>query len=341
MADVVYGDGLYYGDGSLYGTGIGASIDTPQNLQYYRTNVEGIYTFHWSFNQGFISPSLSTLDWELDLDKVPTFDSPDFISFNKTTSNIFQNGNAAKGFEVSVFSRMENTTQFGYARVRTINGLSVSDWSDTIQFSIPPLLIETEAENLLNNVPDSSVYNKDILNGPPSQRNTILYSVYFKDLATHLDALRLQLFLTSQDTFIRLGRDESLYDNFGIFFNFQKPIDLTNVEYRRCLENLITASLEGGTIDALNQVVRSFTGVDPTIVYIRDTIAFILVNSSSESDLTYLDSTDPAVLVDQRDAAFGVIIHINNPGGFTLDIPLITTLLKLILPSYVKFFITT
>jgi hypothetical protein len=336
--------GLYseilYGGGSLYGSGGGISPITPLDLQYYRTTVEGIYVFHWIFYPAYISPTLAALDWNLELDTVPTFDSPNYLSYSKTSAHAFKNGNVTMGFEISVPSREEGITQVWYARVQTVDGLSLSLFSDAIEWTIPPLLIDTFAENLLLNTPDDNVYNQDILKLPIADRDTILYSVIYRDYATQFDKMELQILMTKLNNTIRQSLDESLYDNFGAFFKYSQPFGMANIQYRRILERMIAASLEGGTIAAIDEAVMGFTGYPPTIEKVRDTISFYCVDSTSDIDVSYLDdSGTPPILIDNNDAANGVIIHVFNPGGFTLDETAIEFLISEIVPAQTKYYV--
>jgi len=339
-SSVFYGEGILYGSGSFYGTGIGG-IDVPQDLQYYYTNVENRMVFHWEFYPSFIVPGLSTLDWDLELDTMPTFDSPDLVTYDRDSAIDFQDGNPTKGFEIDVASRIEKVEQTWYARVRTKNGSHHSLWSDFINLKIPQRYQEEAAENMLNALPDENVYNKDILTFNPGDRNTTLYSFLYMMYGEQFDVLLLENFLTKTDFFLRGGRDEALFDNFGFFFDFKKPIDMANIEYRRCLQKLFQAALVGGTILAIEKTVQGFTGVAPTISNVRDNINFIDVDSESDPLVNYLDPDDPPILISKSDAGFGVNIVINNPAAFNIDIDLITFLLKKIIPAHIKFAVIT
>lgn len=344
--------------------------DVPLDLQYFKTNIDGRYVFHWAFSFAFISPILSTLDWELQIDKITTFNSPALLTYNKTSAASFQNGNVAKGFEIQVADRLENKSQTFYARVRTVDGIITSDWSSFISFIIPPKMYETSAENLLESMPDSHVYNKDILTFASSDRNTKLYGLYFRMLSKQLDSLILQTLQTKEDTFVHNSRDEALFDNFGAYFGFQKPLIMTNVEYRRALESFILGSLEGGTLDSVYKIVIPFTGVPPTIKNIRDEFDFIIVANENDPNVTYLDPATPPFLIGASETAFstlvtdefslsvsyfdstnpttfynsgtaanGVEIQLTNPGAFTLNVPLISDLIHEILPANVEAFV--
>ena len=65
-------DTFLYGS-DLYG---GSGIDKPVNLDFYRTDTDSLYVFHWLFNQAFYNPSLMGFDYQLQLDTDPAFSAP-------------------------------------------------------------------------------------------------------------------------------------------------------------------------------------------------------------------------------------------------------------------------
>lgn len=264
-------------------------IDIPIDLKFYRTNVDGVYVFHWGFNENFISPSLAALDYTLEIDTVNTFDSSAKTSFTSSTAISYQNGNIRKGFAVPVASRVDNVTQTWYAHVRSFSGSDVSGWSDPIAFTVLPRVEMISAERLLNYLPDGHVYNKEDLRKAVSLRNTNIYTidtVYGKEF----DSVFLERTLTAHNNYISLCRDEYLFDNYGVLFNYAKPQNQQFIEYRNTLESLITSSLVGGTETAIRKVIKSFTGVNPDIQLIRNNSDFF-INSVMEVPAETPDGT--------------------------------------------------
>jgi len=79
-----------YGPTNLY-TGSGG--DQLQDLDFYRTEADGEYVFHWTFLQSFISPAIDNLDYELQLDTNEDFTLPtSFETFTETPINIIAQG---------------------------------------------------------------------------------------------------------------------------------------------------------------------------------------------------------------------------------------------------------
>jgi len=263
---------ILYGSGNFYGPG---SLDVPRDLRFYRTNVDNVYTFHWGFDESFITPMLSTADFDLQLDTVTTFDSLNLVTFTSSTVISYQNGNVRKGFTVPVSPRLDGVEQTWYARARTRIGFNTSGWSLILPFTILQKFEVHEAENLITNLPDKHVYGKEDLLKPVAIRNTNLYTV-MNTYARELDQVELENILTSTNNYINICRDEVLYDNFGKLFSYTKPQIQQFVEYRESLRALILGSLVGGTIDAVERVIRSFTGVTPFIELIRDRNDFFL-----------------------------------------------------------------
>ena len=136
-----YGSGIFYGSGSFYiGAATTAAQGIPIDLRFYRTSQDGIYVFWWGFDPAFITPTLISAGFDLELDTVPTFDSPNLVTFTQLTAITFQNGNVRKGFAVPVAARINATIQTWYARVRTHIPSFISAWSWTFRRAnrLPP-----------------------------------------------------------------------------------------------------------------------------------------------------------------------------------------------------------
>jgi hypothetical protein len=270
-----YGSGTFAGSGAFF-SGVSPASGIPQDLSFYRTSQDGIYVFHWGFLPAFISPSLFTADFDLQLDTTPLFNSVNLVTFTKTTAITYQNGNVRKGYAVPVAARIDKVVQTWYARVRTHSGSFVSDYSSILIWTIPQKIQQQTAENLMISLPDLHVYGKGDLLKPVNQRNSNLYLVE-NMYGQQFDAVYYENLLTQTDNFIDLCRDEFLQQNFGVLFNYTKPSNLQFVDYRWILKNMILASLVGSTNEAIILAVQSFTGVPPEITNIRDLNDFFLI----------------------------------------------------------------
>ncbi len=268
----LFGTIFYGGGGSFYGTG---SQDVPQDVRFYRTDIDGIYVFHWGFKEEFITPILASADFDLELDTDPGFSSSDFVSFDSVTAIDFQNGNVRKGFSVNVADRVDKEDRTWFARVRTKIGFNVSAFSLPLSFIIPEKTEVERSENIVSNLPDFHVYNKEDVKRPVADRDTNLY-VVGNTYGQEFNALEYEDLLTKTNNYINLCRDEKLFDNFGFLFNYKRPQNQVFVEYRECLRALILGSLVGGTIDALERVVRCFTGANPVLKEIKDENDFFI-----------------------------------------------------------------
>ena len=277
----LYGSGVFYGSGTFYGP---SNIDVPSDLSFYRTSQDGVYVFHWGFSSVFISPALFTYNYELQLDVVSTFDSPQLVDFTSGTVITYQNGNVRKGYAVPVAARIDFVEQVWYARVRVINGTETSDWSLPLVWTIPAKQQQEFAQNLMESLPDAHVYGKGDLLKPVNQRNSNLYLVD-NMYGNQLDAASYENFLTQSDNFIDLCRDEFLQQNFGLLFNFTKPTSMQYVDYRWILKQLILSSLVGSTNAAISNVVAAFTGVAPILTNVRDRNDFFL-NTIQDPSIT-------------------------------------------------------
>ena len=165
----IFNQGIFYGSGAKY---TGAASTTaqaiPLDLRFYRTSQDGVYVFWWGFDPAFITPSLISAGFDLELDTDPSFTSPNLVSFTQLTAITFQNGNVRKGFAVPVAARQNNVIQTWYARVRTHTPSIISDWSATLTWTIPMSVQQLDAEQLMDTLPDYHVYGKGDLLKPLS-----------------------------------------------------------------------------------------------------------------------------------------------------------------------------
>ena len=265
-----------YGSGAFYGATTVVTIPViPIDLQFYRTSQDGVYTFYWTFQQTDISSTLESFDYQLELDTDPNFSSPNLVSFTSSEVITFQDGNVWKGYTVPVAARIDGVIQTWYARVRVVSGPNIGNWSNVLIWTIPQKWQLQEADALMEYLPDYHVYGKGDLLKPVNERNTNLWIVE-NMYANQLDKAYYEIFLTKTDNFIALCRDEFLYQNFGILFNYPKPSIQTFVEYRETLKQLILGSLNGSTLEPILGVIQTFTGVFPLIQNIRDLNDFFL-----------------------------------------------------------------
>src|SRR5665213_2716802 len=315
-----YGSGVFYGSGSFY-TGFTPAEDTsiPVDLRFYRTSQDGIYVFWWGVNPLFLSPELSGVGFDLELDNASfsfnilnvidsahlvvsntagmevgnsifqgnttayvnsvvdsthliisstvgfigqgapatyvSFTSPNSVTFTQLTAITFQNGNVRKGFAVPVAPRINGITQVWYARVRTHTASFTSGWSNILTWTIPISVQQSTAEALMESLPDFHVYGKGDLLKPVDQRNTNLWVVE-NMYGNQFDQAFYANYLTETNNYVDLCVDENLYTNFGILFNFPKPLNMQYVDYRWILMNLFLASLVGGTNEAVILAVQ-------------------------------------------------------------------------------------
>jgi len=77
-----YGEGIFYGEGAFYSP---SGIDVPIGVDFHRTDIDGIYTFRWTFQQAYFNPLLSTYDYQLQIDTVSTFDSLNLATYETTS----------------------------------------------------------------------------------------------------------------------------------------------------------------------------------------------------------------------------------------------------------------
>jgi len=80
-----YGSGTFYGAGAFYSP---SGTDTPISLDFYRTDTDNIYVFHWAFQPPFMSPLLTTFDYQLEIDTDVNFSAPTLFETNTESATI-------------------------------------------------------------------------------------------------------------------------------------------------------------------------------------------------------------------------------------------------------------
>jgi hypothetical protein len=269
----------------------------------------------------------------------------------------YQNGVLIKGYEINlddISPRLHLEQKTLYARVRTQYGLnSLSVWSDSISFNTFPLWTQDYTEKLIDLLPDENVYNKDVLKLPLADRNTKIYSLVDSMYAKSFDTFKRQTELLKTDIIIDLTRDEQLYDIWGTFFDFEKPNDFQWIEYRTALRALINSAMTGSTVNAIEKICIAFTGVRPVITLVRDLqegyedecyLEDNELTPTGEGDETYTEVgtyDDDLIIRSNGELSHGVDIEIQNPTLRELNLDVMYSLIRKILPAHARINLTS
>lgn len=226
------------------------------------------------------SNTATVLTTEINWSQVP--DGTSVFTIYTSNVQIFQNGNEAKGYQVEVPSRALNPLQQYFARVRILqDSTPVSDFSNILEFNLFDRFDLQVSEDLITNLPDYHIYNHDVIKLPEDERKTLLWKI-MSMYGAEADTALLEKELVRTDLYLALTRDEHLFQNFGIFFNFPKPAAMQFVDYRRCLQSLVDAALHGSTNQAIIDIIKCFTGVGPTVESIQNIADFFLTTITEQ-----------------------------------------------------------
>ena len=220
-----------------------------------------------------------------------TFNSADLPSaisvvYVTTTSGDvihFQRGNVAKAFTIPVYNRIDSERFSFYARVRLRSGLTYGPWSDTILVQTISNEKKATADRLLGRLPDRHVYPVDEAYRPIADRKTNIAKI-FETYGSEFDREYLEKENTIRDLRQERTRDERLYDLIGNRFQYPKPGAMEFIDYRFLVAGAKEAALLGGTFQAVKYIGRAFTGVDPTIIPISQSINFITASASVSTE---------------------------------------------------------
>src|SRR5665213_347074 len=250
-------------------------VSCPTTLGAYPSTNIGVFTFPFAlvFDPSILDPQ--TLRYELQVDTVPTFASPNLIDvFNNSLGIVnYQNGPLGKAIEIQLPGRQSNAITTWYWRVR-INGYGyagqyISVWSQTNTLIIPANQTLGQATQLFAGIADQYSYSKTV-------NSSNVYKI-LNMIAREIDSLLLENTYSQQDLILAQGRDAGLSANFGTLTGLTAVATEPVVSYRWKVNQLFNAFLKvPGVLAGITQVVTAFVGEPPTIFDSTNTIGWIL-----------------------------------------------------------------
>lgn len=260
------------------------------------------------------------------------------LDVSKNEALFFHGTGPIRGYDIQVSPREYNNEQTLYARVTTVMGTNLSDTGPTTAFTVYEDYSEKYAESLLDLLPDDHVYSKDALILPIAERNSNLFNIC-RMYGARFDFLKLSTIKANLDMSIEIGRDEALFDNFGSYFDYPRPVSMDYLQYRLTLKALYESIFYFGSDYAIQRIVASFTGVYPTIIPIR-TIANFVVYDAEDGRIGSpihddVDNPTLPVIYNRNSMAYGIRIQVNNPGLIYFDIDLLRYILNKAIPMHI------
>jgi len=331
----IYGSGIYYGDGTFYG---GDEFNIPGggpvNLTAYQ-NVIGNAVLYWALSP--CAPDIGNFTWEVQTDKVDTFDSPDLLTYTELSPEVeFIPGKIHKGMVVPIYTRLQGETLRMYWRVRGAIGGIWTVWS-VAMYNIPAALDEIVRDSDLDNMPNA-VYKKDA--------GSNVHGVHW----TFGDAIDLHWvtdFFANADLSTEFVRDASSVGKMAPYMGAIRPQLMKMIDFREILRTFMAEARNSPTIHSVRAVIRSMVCRDPVFTRIEDTLDMYVSDDTPGSEVLpfYVsdDSSSPPVEAptawDHQHLAWGIIITVENPLGAIVSRAFMEEIVRKLVPAHVPVYV--
>lgn len=357
------------------------TVPSPINLHSYNSETDGIQTFYWSIDcTGLpLGTTLEQFKFQLCIDTVgsetivPPFtigttgnlrcftDDDAITSFGigqfgdggfgiggfsggpRGFSN-YRRGQLVFAYEIIMPPRQPDLTTPYWWKVKVLSNELESDYSE------PKLILRDESlhkeitESLFGKLPDENSYTKDT-------KSTNVFTL-MKEFGRQIEKMRFEAKRTKNDVYFDKARDTSIYNNFGVLYEYKKPSNITPQEYREQVRRIAEAFDLAGTVGALNILLEVFTCQEETLTLIRSLTGFRIFSKADQALQTklwhiydpvresqfesYGGNKPPIVLWSKKDKAHGILLKINNQLLFTYDINFLKELIYKIIPTHVR-----
>jgi hypothetical protein len=356
------------------------TVPAPINLHSYLSSTDGIQVFYWSIDCTGLPAGLTLSQFKFQL-CIDTVGSETIVPpFDGSTGNLrcFTDDDALTGFGIGqfgddgfgiggfeggsrgFFNYRRGQLVFAYEIVMPMRqpNLETPYWwkvriiSPTLEsvYSDPELVLRDQSlhreitASLFGKIPDDNAYTKDA-------NSTNVYTL-MKEFARQIELMRFEAKRTKNDIYIDKTRDENVYNNFGILYEYKKPTNVTPAEYKEQIRRIKEAFELAGTIGALNIFLQVFTCEEETLTLIRSLTGFRIFDATDfpletkhwhiydpvyESAFEgYGGNKPPIVIWSKKDKANGVLIEINNTLNFFYDADFIKEMIYKLIPTQVR-----
>src|SRR5208282_652880 len=243
-------------------------------------------------------------------------------------------GQIVTAFEIIFPIRSEGFTIPYYWRIQVNSATLISDWTDTQTFTRDLSNKFLIANRLFGNYPDKYFYEKDV-----KSNNTYTFA---ENYAREIEELDFEVIRIKRDNYLVSVRDDSLYNNFGILYDFIQS-NQTNQEYREQLIQLKKAFNSSSTFGAIQTIVSIFTCVEPTIQNVSNITGWRLYSKADTRPnkqnyylMTPGGPTPFARLFNKASKAHAFYLTISNPFGLIINEDYLENLIYELIPAEVK-----
>lgn len=301
---------------------------------------------------------LDQLVFRVQLDSSTDFNTINLMQYTNSSAGQYNSGINVYSMDVPVPKRNYNEDLTFYWRVRhELDGSSMSTLSDYCTYSELSLnkneTIEI-ADAMHNDMSDQNVYTKDA-------NSTNIYSL-LKDFGNQIDLSKFEDKRLKDGFDIDNIKESELESNYGRIMNFSKPSSFSFAEYRAVLKKLFDIYSHSGTVYAIREIIKIFTGAYPEIKEYRNLYGWIAYDTRRATFVTpplpfdyrdpnahffpindldpYTDLLVPKCMpFSKAEKAFSIDIRVKNPFGLELNRDLIADAVYKMKPCHTKIYL--
>lgn len=232
------------------------TVSAPQNIDFYYPDRD-TYAFSWQILPGD-EDILAGYSCELQTDTVNTFDSVNFKSYNSLSEDVlnWQVGNFFQGVSFQNKVLVEDLDL--YVRVRVNSSTYISAFTEPINITLKAKTYFADTELLFELLPDKNVYTKTglVLTKKMIELQARQYADFYGEIQRVKDNIN----------FYRI-QDGDLEGILGYYMQYYRIDSEYFIVYRRELLSIWECMRKGMTELAMTQIVQTFFGTTPDIVY--------------------------------------------------------------------------
>lgn len=290
------------------------SVNSPVTLGALPTETnEKVWAFNFGliFDRAILDPE--NLNYNLEIDSLPTFASPNFKRYTKTSSNLnhFQEGPIGKAFEIELPGRAKDVDTTWYWRIRINDGKFFSPYSDTRILIVPKREDISKTQVIFDALADDNAYSKEA-------NSSNVYKLLLQ-VGRELDLLTLEADRTITDLALDATRDTALIGNFSDYLNLTKVATEPAVSHRWKTNKLWKAFTNlAGTEQGLIDSIIAFTAEPPLIIDLTRTNGWILNQNLIEFP-THPELTPVIIIYSEPNRGHSFILNIYNSWNLSYD----------------------
>lgn len=282
-----------------------------------------------------VFPDKSVLNYDVDIDVVRTFSSPNAKHFTKTsaidsTLIAMQDGDLGSSFDVKLSGPDRTREVVWYWRARVSTPVYVSEYVEGNPLTVPTQDQLAITQQMWNALADGSSYSKDA--------NSATLFVILNAFSRQITALKREIQQSQLDLYINTVRDEALQRNFATLVGASRNSSELAVDFRVRVWLLWQAYVKSqkiGSVTGVIDTVKAFVLEAPEIIDERTRRGWILGEHFIKDPL--VPTLSPIItLYSRASKGFTWTLNVFNSWGFVIDEQQIRDFVRRVIPLHTK-----